>query len=222
MTTTLPLRPRIGRDSPAPTRPALPPGERARGQLWSDIVFEALMALRNQLSSCNETIVSVAANSLLELERTRMRHGRCVAGSTNQSEAQAEFERECRVPHDDDSLFDDDDDEFDDEPAAVAASIAPRPAPPPPPKSVPDVGHLADHIEEVLAHFAETEGRTVEVPAVERYIYSYIDRWRVEARHIARRGFFAEMRRRGEGPETEDAPRSAHRDSPTCTRLGSE
>ena len=80
-------------DSPPNTRPVLPQGERARGQLWSDVVFEAVLALRNQLTSRNDAHAAAAANSILELERTRMRHAKHLAGSRNVNEEMEEFER---------------------------------------------------------------------------------------------------------------------------------
>ena len=79
-------------DSPPATKPALPKSERGRGQLWSDVVFDAVLALHGQLKSRSETVVAAAANSILELERTRMRHSQTVAGSSLDSEAQREFD----------------------------------------------------------------------------------------------------------------------------------
>ena len=64
-----------------PTRTALPDCERERGRLWNDAVLEAVLALQKQLGSRNEEIVAAAANSILELERTRMRHDKTVAGT---------------------------------------------------------------------------------------------------------------------------------------------
>ena len=87
---------RIGFDSLQPARPELPRSERERGRLWSDIVFEAALALRAQLSSCDQAVVAAAATTLIDLERTRMRHDRAVAGSSSQSEAQDDFDRESR------------------------------------------------------------------------------------------------------------------------------
>ena len=87
---------RIGFDSPQPVRPELPQSERERGRLWSDIVFEAALALRGQLTSPDEAVVAAAATTLIDLERTRMRHDRAVAGSSSQSEAQDEFDRQSR------------------------------------------------------------------------------------------------------------------------------
>ena len=64
-----------------PMRTALPDCERERGRLWNDAVLEAVLALQKQLGSRNEEIVAAAANSILELERTRMRHDKTVAGT---------------------------------------------------------------------------------------------------------------------------------------------
>jgi len=77
---------------PAPAKAPLPDCERERGRLWNDAVLEAVLALRNQLGSNNEEIVAAAANSILELERTRMRHDKTVSGTrfqTNFAEAPA-------------------------------------------------------------------------------------------------------------------------------------
>ena len=77
--------------APAP-KPALPATARGRGQLWSDIVFDAVLALHNQLNSRSEAVVAAAANTILELERTRIRHSKDIAGSSQESDAPAEFE----------------------------------------------------------------------------------------------------------------------------------
>ena len=73
---------RLGYDAPAPAKIPLPATSRERGLLWSDAVFEAVMTLKNQLGSRNEAVAAAAANSILELERTRMRHDKTVAGSS--------------------------------------------------------------------------------------------------------------------------------------------
>ena len=73
---------RIGYDSPPPAKIRLPADSRGRELLWSDAVFEAVMTLKNQLGSRNEAVAAAAANSILELERTRMRHDKTVAGSS--------------------------------------------------------------------------------------------------------------------------------------------
>jgi hypothetical protein len=72
---------RIGRDSPVPVRRELPTSQSGRKELWGDAVLEAVMALREQLNSRNEQIVAAAANSILELERTRMRHDKLISGT---------------------------------------------------------------------------------------------------------------------------------------------
>lgn len=81
---------RIADVDSAPARAPLPDCERQRGQIWNDAVLEAVLALKNQLGSHNEEIVAAAANSILELERTRMRHDKTVSGTrfqTNFAEA---------------------------------------------------------------------------------------------------------------------------------------
>ena len=75
------LHNRIDGGLAAPAREPLPECEHERGRLWNDAVLEAVLALRNQLGSCNEEIVAAAANSILELERTRMRHDKAVSGT---------------------------------------------------------------------------------------------------------------------------------------------
>ena len=75
------LHNRIADVHPAPARAPLPDCERERGQLWNNAVLEAVLALQNQLGSLNEEIVAAAANSILELERTRMRHDKTVSGT---------------------------------------------------------------------------------------------------------------------------------------------
>ena len=76
--------------------PELPKSARERGKLWSDTVFQAILALKGQLRSGDPHIVMAAANSILEMERTRMRHAKDLAGSQHASEAQEEFEAEER------------------------------------------------------------------------------------------------------------------------------
>ena len=115
---------RIGLDSPQPDRPELPRSERERGRLWSDIVFEAALALRAQLSSCDQAVVAAAATTLIDLERTRMRHDRAIAGSSSQSEAQDDFDRTSRnrwASEEDDSA------ELEDLEARAEAIVKPTP-----------------------------------------------------------------------------------------------
>ena len=75
------LHNRIAGEIPVPAKAPLPECERERGRLWNDAVLEAVLALQNQLGSRNEEIVAAAANSILELERTRMRHDKTVSGT---------------------------------------------------------------------------------------------------------------------------------------------
>ena len=75
------LHNRIAGEILLPLRDPLPDCERERGRLWNDAVLEAVLALKNQLGSRNEEIVAAAANSILELERTRMRHDKTVSGT---------------------------------------------------------------------------------------------------------------------------------------------
>ncbi len=113
---------RIGFESPRPGRPELPQTERERGRLWSDIVFEAALALRGQLTSCDEAVVAAAATTLIDLERTRMRHDRAVAGSSSQSEAQDEFDRQSHNRWDSE---DSEEGELDDLEARAEAMVKP-------------------------------------------------------------------------------------------------
>ncbi len=75
------LHNRIAGEITVPVKAPLPECERERGRLWNDAVLEAVLALKNQLGSRNEEIVAAAANSILELERTRMRHDKTVSGT---------------------------------------------------------------------------------------------------------------------------------------------
>lgn len=91
MVATQPVN-RIGAhfDSPSAPKRVLPQTERERSRLWSDMVFNALLALQKQLDSRNEAVVAAAANSILELERTRMRHDQTVAGTRVELELEPE------------------------------------------------------------------------------------------------------------------------------------
>ncbi len=96
MTDTLPFTGnRIAAHFETP-EPELPKTARERGKLWSDIVFQAVLALKHQLRSTDAHIVNAAAGAILELERTRMRHAKNLAGSESVSQAQEEFEAEER------------------------------------------------------------------------------------------------------------------------------
>ena len=100
MVATQPVN-RIGAhfDAPPVAKRVLPKTEHERGKLWSDIVFDAVLALHNQLSSKSEAVVAAAANSILELKRTRLRHSKPLAGSSHKSDAQARLEEELLGLH---------------------------------------------------------------------------------------------------------------------------
>ncbi len=192
MPATLPIL-RTGRDSPLATKPELPKGESARGQLWSDVVFEALLTLRNQLTSRNDAIAAAAANSILELERTRMRHDKCVAGSRYLSEAQEEFEAERRTPHPDDELFADDEYEHE-EPEAAPPVAKPDPAAhfgPPPDRA----GAKPGHIDEVQRHLAMTPAEAT------AFVDAKLRWWNMSASGIEPGGFVAMLRLMDEMPK---------------------
>ena len=76
--------------------PVLPKSARERGKLWSDAVFQAVLAMKKLLRSNDTNVVMMAANALLELERTRMRHTKELAGSESVSEAQEQYEADQR------------------------------------------------------------------------------------------------------------------------------
>ncbi len=92
MVATLPFN-RVAAQFDTP-EPELPKSARERGKLWSDTVFQAVFALKKQLRSPDAHIVMAAAEAILEMERTRMRHSKNLAGSQHVSEAQEEFEAE--------------------------------------------------------------------------------------------------------------------------------
>ena len=94
MIATLPfVHNRIATHFPTP-EPGLPKSARERGKLWSDTVFQAVLALKAQLRSPDANVVMAAANAIFEMERTRMRHAKNLAGSEHVSDAQEEFEAE--------------------------------------------------------------------------------------------------------------------------------
>lgn len=98
------LHNRIAGEFPAQTRMPLPECERERGRLWNGAVLEAVLALQNQLGSRNEGVAAAAVNSILELERTRMRHHKTVSGTRDdrlRDESQAEESRPVPVPAND-------------------------------------------------------------------------------------------------------------------------
>ena len=82
------------RDSPSPIRelPALPTSARERGKIWSDTLFHSVFALRQLLTSDDPAVVLRAVELTFELERTRLRHSKELAGSESVSDAQLQYE----------------------------------------------------------------------------------------------------------------------------------
>jgi hypothetical protein len=66
---------------PARTLPPLPADPAARSALLSDAVFAAVLALQGQLTHHDPAVVRKAAEMILDFEKTRLRHGRAVAGT---------------------------------------------------------------------------------------------------------------------------------------------
>ena len=208
MNATLPLN-RVGAhfDSAPASKLALPQGERARGQLWSDAVFEAVQALRIQLHSRSEPIAAAAANSILELERTRMRHDKCLAGSRNLNEAQEEFERNPTCVEDDD----DDDDELDEEPVYETPTrvdriptgghekVTPRQEVSAEPEAA-DETNFENHTRTVRDYFASVLQTPMTVEESEEYVTAKLRGWMLSASCVPRDKFINQMRFWGDLP----------------------
>ncbi len=185
MNATLPMN-RVGHyfDAAATEEPELPKSARERGRLWSDTVFQAVLALRKQLASRDDATAAAAANSILELERTRMRHGQRVAGSEEVSEAQEEYEAEqdraaerFRVRRAE---------------AAQPVSMPAETAPPPEPKR-PDRPALAGHVREAGAMF-EQAGHPMTAVEGMKFVEGILERLGLEARDVPQGGFVALLR----------------------------
>jgi hypothetical protein len=80
-TSTIPNRIAPYPSEPAKTLPPLPASAEARSALLSDAVFAAVLALQGQLTHHDPAIVQKAAEMILDFEKTRLRHGRRVAGT---------------------------------------------------------------------------------------------------------------------------------------------
>ena len=182
MVATLPMN-RLGFDSPPAELPELPQSARERGRLWSDTVFQAVLALKKQLNHRDADIVAEAANSILELERTRMRHGTQVAGSEEVSEAQLEYEEEQRSESE---MF---------KKRRAASEAEEKPA------EEPDSNAraLAEHAREA-AEFYEKLGKPLPVRP-ERYAAKLLETWGLAANEIPVGGFIAHLRTHGVGPD---------------------
>ena len=88
------LHNRIAPHSPPPVRelPALPTSARERGKIWSDTLFHSVLALKQLLTSDDPAIVLRAVELTFEMERTRLRHSKELAGSELVSDAQLQYE----------------------------------------------------------------------------------------------------------------------------------
>ena len=162
MVATLPLN-RIGHAAHAPSKPELPKTERERGKLWGDVVLEAVLALRNQLGSRNEDTVAAAANSILELERTRMRHDNMISGTRTGAYGIDEIDPHAEQPTV--AVIEDD--------------------PPPAELSEVDAAIVADHAREIVEKWKLTE------PEAKAYVAEKLARWKVRPGKIHRGEFVA-------------------------------
>ena len=164
-------------DSPATTAelPELPKSARERGRLWSDAVFQAVLALKQQLTHVDVGVVAAAANTIIALEQTRMRHGASVAGSEAESEAQLQFEaeelaeREARAKRRAET-------------AAPTPTVAPR-----------SNGQAsAEHAREASAAF-ENDGMPLPMPPV-TFVASILETCGLQPKEIPAGGFMAFLR----------------------------
>ncbi len=189
MPATLPMN-RIAAhfDSPPAELPQLPASARERGRLWSDTVFQAVAALRLQLTHRDTAVVAAAANSILELERTRMRHGKLVAGSELVSAAQLEFEDDERI---------------------YRARAAERRAAKVESEEIPAAGvrpnehAFAEHVAEVDEVWEASDDRPPGSAAP--YVRWQLTKWGLAANAIPKGGFVAHLRKHGNGVDPADA-----------------
>ena len=76
----------------------LPDNPDERASLWADYLLRAVMTLAEQLTNSNPQIAAAAANSILDLEKTRMRHNGQLAGTIGASFApHSESRREAEA-----------------------------------------------------------------------------------------------------------------------------
>ena len=193
MTTTLPIN-RIGTYLETP-RPVLPTTEIERGQLWSDVVFEAVLALRTQLGSHNEAISAGAASTILELERTRMRHDKNVAGSRmkplglepilgfQEDEFDEAEEEENEVPIQN---------KVENPPAKRKTSSGSRNT---------DSARLFDHVQEVTLHFNNLGCKGMDYLEAEQFVLAGFRRCALHVEDIERDQFVATLKRKGQWVE---------------------
>ena len=77
---TLDRVPARTRSTPTSELPALPTTAAGRAEFFSNAVFAAVAALQKQLTDDDPAVVREVAEAILDLEKTRLRHGREVAG----------------------------------------------------------------------------------------------------------------------------------------------
>jgi hypothetical protein len=65
-----------------PKASPLPATPRECLQIWTDGIFDALATLRKHLQNDDPAVAVAAASAILDLEKTRMRHGLQVSGTT--------------------------------------------------------------------------------------------------------------------------------------------
>ncbi len=186
MLATLPMN-RLGFDSPPAELPELPLSARERGRLWSDTVFQAVLALKKQLTHRDADIVAAAANSILELERTRMRHGKLLAGSEEVSEAQLEYEEEQRYESE----------MYEKRRAEKRAASESEAMPADGPDS--NARALAEHAREA-AEACEKIGKPLPMHP-ERFVARLLCMWGLEADGIPIGGFMAHLRTHAVDPD---------------------
>ena len=182
MLATIPMK-RLGYDSPPAELPDLPRSARERGQIWSDAVFQAVLALKKQLTHSDAAIAAAAANSILELERTRMRHSTLLAGSEDVSEAQLAFEEEEREDRESAKR------------RRAEVGAEPRTEEPAPIRT--DERAFAEHVREVAKSF-ETSGQAMPGKP-EGFVSGLLKQWGIAAGAIPKGGFGKHLRIHGVG-----------------------
>ena len=74
-----------------------PAGEREREAYWNDTLLLAVAELRAELADADKAVRSKAAHKIIDLERTKMRHGRRIAGTGGETTHMAEDEFQARM-----------------------------------------------------------------------------------------------------------------------------
>jgi hypothetical protein len=65
-----------------PTPLPVPPTPEAKGEAWGNAIFAAVLFYQGRLADPDPDVAERAARALFEMERTRLRHNRDLAGST--------------------------------------------------------------------------------------------------------------------------------------------